>query len=117
MLYKLKVSGYKYSWALIPLSVPFLWLLFFYKRNVHLYDHAIFATYSISFVMLLVILLAIASLLGAPEGLWPFAFFLIVVTRGRWFFGFTAPSAMHLRPSPRGACRTSSPAAAPACRR
>jgi hypothetical protein len=27
LFYKLQTNGYKYSWALIPLSVPFLWLL------------------------------------------------------------------------------------------
>ena len=29
MLYKLQTSFYKFSWLLIPLSVPFVWLLFF----------------------------------------------------------------------------------------
>ncbi|MFL6578394.1 MAG: DUF3667 domain-containing protein [Povalibacter sp.] len=62
LIYKLKTYGYKYSWALIPMSLPFLWLLFFWRRDVHLYDHAIFVTYSISFIMLLLVLL---SILGA----------------------------------------------------
>ncbi|MGH8239779.1 MAG: DUF3667 domain-containing protein, partial [Steroidobacteraceae bacterium] len=50
--YKLKIASYKYSWALIPLSVPLMWLLFFWRRDIHLYDHAIFITYSISFMMM-----------------------------------------------------------------
>jgi hypothetical protein len=70
LLYKLKSAGYKFSWALIPLSLPFLWLLFFWRREVHLYDHAIFATYSISFMMLLVILLSISAAVGVPSGVW-----------------------------------------------
>jgi hypothetical protein len=70
MIYKLKINSYKFSWALIPLSVPFLWLMFFWRRDIHLYDHAIFATYSISFMMLLVIVLAIAAMLGAGPALW-----------------------------------------------
>lgn len=70
LLYKLKTNGYKFSWALIPLSVPFLWLMFFWRRDVHLYDHAIFATYSITFVMLLVILLSIAAAVGVPGAIW-----------------------------------------------
>src|SRR4029077_12526556 len=45
--YKVKVNGYKYSWALIPLSLPFMWLLFVRRRDIHVYDHAIFVTYSI----------------------------------------------------------------------
>ena len=70
LLYKLKTNGYKFSWALIPLSLPFLWLLFFWRRDVHLYDHAIFATYSITFMMLLVILLSIAAAAGVGPGIW-----------------------------------------------
>jgi hypothetical protein len=70
LIYKLKTNGYKFSWALIPLSIPFLWLMFFWRRDIHLYDHAIFATYSISFMMLLLIVLAVASTLGAPSALW-----------------------------------------------
>ena len=53
-LYKLQSSAYKYSWALIPISVPFVALLFLWKRRYKLYDHAIFVTYSLSFMMLLV---------------------------------------------------------------
>jgi hypothetical protein len=70
LIYKLKINSYKFSWALIPLSVPFLWLLFFWRRDIHLYDHAIFATYSISFMMLLLIVLALAAMLGAGPALW-----------------------------------------------
>lgn len=70
LLYKLKTSGYKYSWLLIPLSIPFLWILFFWRRGVHLYDHAIFATYSISFMMILLIALSILAALGAPAVIW-----------------------------------------------
>jgi hypothetical protein len=67
LLYKLKSNGYKFSWALIPLSLPFLWLMFFWRRDIHLYDHAIFVTYSISFVMLLLVVLSIATAAGASS--------------------------------------------------
>ena len=70
LAYKLKTAGYKYSWALIPLSVPFLWLLFFWRRDIHAYDHAIFITYSISFMMLFVVLLSLASTLGVSAAIW-----------------------------------------------
>lgn len=70
LIYKLKINGYKISWALIPLSIPFLWLMFFWRRDVHLYDHAIFVTYSISFMMLFLILLALASAVGVSAGIW-----------------------------------------------
>lgn len=60
LLYKLQTNAYKYSWGLIPLSVPFLWLLFPFSRRFHLYDHTVFVTYSISFMLMLV---AVFSLL------------------------------------------------------
>lgn len=46
----------KYSWLLIPLSLPFMWLLFPFSRKYRLYDHTVFVTYSLSFMMMLVIL-------------------------------------------------------------
>jgi Protein of unknown function (DUF3667) len=53
LLYKMQSNAYKYSWALIPISVPFVWLLFFWRRKFKLFDHAVFVTYSITFMMLL----------------------------------------------------------------
>lgn len=70
LAYKLKVNAYKFSWALIPLSVPFMWLLFFWRRDIRLYDHAVFVTYSISFMMLLVVLCSLASAIGVKEVWW-----------------------------------------------
>jgi hypothetical protein len=48
-------SASKYSWLLIPLSVPFTWLLFPFRRRYNTYDHAVFVTYSLSFMMMLVV--------------------------------------------------------------
>src|SRR6185295_11813963 len=53
LFYKLKTNTYKFSWALIPISVPFVWLLFPFSRRFHLYDHTVFVTYSLCFMMLL----------------------------------------------------------------
>jgi hypothetical protein len=64
LLYKLKTSAYKYSWALIPLSIPFLWLLFPFSRRFGLYDHAVFTTFSLTFMSLLTIVLALLSSVG-----------------------------------------------------
>jgi len=55
MAYKLQANSYKFSWLLIPLSIPFVWLIFAWKRNFGPYDHAVFATYSLSFMSLLFI--------------------------------------------------------------
>jgi hypothetical protein len=63
-LFKLQSNAYKYSWLLIPLSVPFLWLLFPFSRRFHLYDHTVFATYSLCFMM---VLLSIATLGAVNE--------------------------------------------------
>ena len=67
-IYKLQSSAYKYGWILIPLSTPFLALLFLWRRRFGLYDHAIFVTYSLSFMMLLVIALIVAGALSLAEG-------------------------------------------------
>jgi hypothetical protein len=72
-LYKLQSSAYKYSWALIPLSVPFVWLLFFWKRQYKLYDHAVFVTYSLTFMLFLVVVLTVIGFAGAPEPVVPIA--------------------------------------------
>ncbi len=66
LLYKMKTSAYKYSWALIPLSIPFLWLLFPFHRRFGVYDHAVFTTYSLTFMSLLTIVLAVLGAVGVP---------------------------------------------------
>jgi hypothetical protein len=53
LFYKLKTNAYKFSWALIPISVPFVWLLFPFSRRFRWYDHTVFVTYSLCFMMLL----------------------------------------------------------------
>lgn len=66
LIYKLKSSAYKWSWALIPLSVPFVWLLFPFSRRFRVYDHIVFVTYSLSFMSLLVVALTLISAAGSP---------------------------------------------------
>ncbi|WP_068070708.1 DUF3667 domain-containing protein [Novosphingobium lentum] len=65
-LYKLQSNAYKYAWALIPISVPMVWLLFPFSRRFGLYDHTVFVTYSLCFMALLVVVLSIAGKLGLP---------------------------------------------------
>lgn len=52
-MYKLKNAAYKYSFLLVPISMPFLWLIFFWRRGITMYDHAVFSLYSLSFMSLL----------------------------------------------------------------
>ena len=61
LFYKLKTNAYKFSWALIPISLPFVWSLFPFSRRFKIYDHIVFVTYSLCFMMLL---LAASSLVG-----------------------------------------------------
>ena len=59
--YKLKNTAYKFAFMLIPISLPFLWLMFFWRRNVTTYDHIVFSMYSLSFMALLFIVMALMS--------------------------------------------------------
>jgi hypothetical protein len=78
MLYKLQANGYKFSWLLIPLSIPFVWLMFAWRRQFKAYDHAVFVTYSLSFMSLLFIVMSILSTI--PDGgVWAALLFLIAV--------------------------------------
>lgn len=67
LFYKLKTNAYKFSWMLIPLSVPFLWLLFPFSRRFRLYDHTVFVTYSLSFMTLLVVTAILIGAAGLPQ--------------------------------------------------
>lgn len=77
MLYKLQSNAYKFSWLLIPLSIPFVWLVFAWKRRFKAYDHAIFVTYSITFVSLLFIALSLLASAGVAGG-WIFAALAVI---------------------------------------
>ena len=68
MLYKLQANGYKFSWLLIPLSLPSVWLLFLWRRQFKAYDHAVFVTYSLAFMSLFFIALSLAGAIGLTDG-------------------------------------------------
>tara|TARA_R110002110_G_scaffold2077_2_gene9447 strand:+ start:42 stop:1217 length:1176 start_codon:yes stop_codon:yes gene_type:complete len=70
LLYKLKANGYKFAWLLIPISLPFVWLTLIGRRGFHFYDHAVFTTYSISFMSLLFIFCAVLAAIGFDSDLW-----------------------------------------------
>lgn len=72
LIYKLQNNGYKFSWLLIPISVPFLWLLFLHRkkyRQYRAYDHTVFVTYSIAFMSLGFIALSLLRPLGLSDGI------------------------------------------------
>jgi len=68
MAYKLQANSYKFSWLLIPLSVPFVWLLFAWRRRFGVYDHAVFVTYSLCFMSLLFVTIAALGQVPAVPG-------------------------------------------------
>jgi Protein of unknown function (DUF3667) len=99
MLYKLQSNGYKFSWLLIPLSVPFLWLMFAWRRQFKAYDHAIFVTYSLSFMSLLFIVMSILSVIPGVGSGWAFLLFAIAAPlhlykQLRYAYGLSRFSAM-----------------------
>jgi hypothetical protein len=65
LFYKLKTNAYKFSWALIPISAPFVWLLFPFSRRFRMYDHTVFVTYSLCFMLLLLVTATVIGL-AAP---------------------------------------------------
>ncbi|MET3130255.1 hypothetical protein AAKU55_000508 [Oxalobacteraceae bacterium GrIS 1.11] len=70
-IYKLKNTAYKYSFILVPISLPFLWLMFLRRRDITLYDHAVFSLYSLAFMSLLLSALALLECMGVEKtSLW-----------------------------------------------
>jgi hypothetical protein len=70
LAFRLQTNAYKFSWALIPISLPFLWLLFLHRRRYRRYkafDHTVFVTYSIAFMSLGLIALSLLRPLGVGE--------------------------------------------------
>ena len=67
LIYKLQTNAYKFSWLLIPISIPLVGLLFLHRRRYReftAYDHTVFVTYSLAFVSLLAIIGSVAVSLG-----------------------------------------------------
>lgn len=60
-VYKFQNSAYKFAFLLVPISLPFMWLLFFWKRGLTLFDHTVFILYSLSFVSLVFIVISLMS--------------------------------------------------------
>lgn len=61
LLYKIQQTAYKFSFLLVPISLPFIALLFLWKRGVTLYDHTVFALYSLSFAALVFVFVTLSE--------------------------------------------------------
>lgn len=96
--YKLQSNGYKFAWLLIPLSLPFVWLVTIGVRGHRFYDHAVFATYSIAFMSLLFLSITLMSRIGLDDSFWGLAFVLIppihIYKQLRHAYGLSRGSAM-----------------------
>jgi hypothetical protein len=68
-LYKMKSSAYKFAFMLVPISLPFLWVMFFWRKGVTMYDHTIFTLYGLSFLSLWWALIAVLGKSQVTEGL------------------------------------------------
>ncbi|MFZ6873573.1 DUF3667 domain-containing protein [Undibacterium sp. Di27W] len=62
--YKMKANAAKLAFLLMPISLPFLWLLFVFKRRYKLFDHAVFSLYSLSFMSILFMCIALLAKLN-----------------------------------------------------
>jgi hypothetical protein len=97
-LYKLQTNAYKFAWALIPISMPFVWLLFFWRREFKLFDHAVFVTYSLCFMLVFLALCAVMSQFGPMEAVVAMASFFVppvhMYRQVRHAYGLSVKSAL-----------------------
>jgi hypothetical protein len=63
-LYKIKGAAAKFAFLLMPISLPFLWLLMLSRRRFGMFDHAVFSLYSLSAMALLMSAVAICGYFG-----------------------------------------------------
>ncbi len=94
LLFKMEANGYKFSWALILLSMPFMRLFFLWKRGLAMFDHAVFVTYSLSFVSLLMVVMILWTKLAHLPGLGllmlAFPVYLFLQIRGAYRLGLVS---------------------------
>lgn len=82
-LYQVQDAASKFSFLLAPLSLPFIALLFLWKRGVTLYDHMAYALYALAFAALL---FSVVVLLGKlPFVGWAAAWLLLALPVHMYF--------------------------------
>ncbi|HEX6374527.1 MAG TPA: DUF3667 domain-containing protein [Allosphingosinicella sp.] len=99
--YKVQTNAYKFSWALIPISLPFLWMLFLHRRRYRqykAYDHLVFVTYSIAFMSLGLIAFVLLRTIGLSGALLNLALILVppvhIYRQLRGAYRLSRPSAL-----------------------
>lgn len=68
-LYKIQQTAYKFSFLLVPFSIPFVALLFLWKRGFTFYDHGVFVLYSITAMSILFTVALLIAPLWGPLGI------------------------------------------------
>jgi len=67
-VYKLQQTMYKFAFLLVPLSIPFVALMFLWKRGFTLYDHGVFVLYSLTFMSMLLMAVVVAATMFRGAG-------------------------------------------------
>ncbi len=67
-VYKFQQTMYKFAFLLVPLSIPFVALLFLWKRGFTLYDHGVFVLYSLTFMAMLLMLMVLSATIAGWLG-------------------------------------------------
>ena len=70
-LYKLQEAANKFSFLLVPISLPFIALLFLWKRGLTLYDHVVYALYALSFASILFVVFVLGMQSPIADGVVP----------------------------------------------
>ena len=73
ILYKLQQTAYKFSFLLLPISLPFVALLFLWRRGLTWFDHTVFVLYSLTFASLLFLSAVLLAPLPLADALLPWA--------------------------------------------
>ncbi|MDP3738993.1 MAG: DUF3667 domain-containing protein [Hyphomonadaceae bacterium] len=68
-VYKVQNAADNFAFLLVPISLPFVWLMFLWRRGVTLFDHVVYILYSLSFVSLLLIGIALLGLIPGAMGI------------------------------------------------
>jgi hypothetical protein len=68
--YKVQQTLYKFAFLLVPLSIPFVWLMFAWKRGFTWYDHGVFVLYSLTFMAIFTMGLSLLDRIAGTEENW-----------------------------------------------
>lgn len=68
--YKIQQTLYKFAFLLVPLSIPFVWLMFAWKRGFTWYDHGVFVLYSLTFMAIFTMGLSVLDRIAGDGGGW-----------------------------------------------